>query len=119
MLERLGHETLDQFIDPAETAQVSVGDIFATGGGSRSSLWLQLRADVSGRRVHRPACSESAFGTALLALAGAQGENLLATCRRCVKSLQCFEPNRQRHEVYQEIYVAWKHSLVTRGYLAG
>jgi xylulokinase len=44
------------------------GDIYATGGGSRSALGLQLRAALTGRRVHIMRRQESVcLGSAILA----------------------------------------------------
>jgi xylulokinase len=43
-------------------------DIYVTGGGSRSALGLQLRAALSGRKLHVMACPESVcLGGAILA----------------------------------------------------
>jgi xylulokinase len=43
-------------------------DIYATGGGTRSVLGLQLRAAITGRQIHIMRCQESVcLGTAILA----------------------------------------------------
>jgi xylulokinase len=43
------------------------GDIYATGGGTRSMLGLRLRAALTGRRLHIMHCQESVcLGTAIL-----------------------------------------------------
>jgi xylulokinase len=43
-------------------------DIYVTGGGSRSALGLQLRAALSGRRLHVMKCPEAVcLGGAILA----------------------------------------------------
>ena len=42
--------------------------IAATGGGARSDLWLQIKADLLGAEFIRPACQEPAcMGAAMLA----------------------------------------------------
>jgi sugar (pentulose or hexulose) kinase len=47
-------------------------DIYVTGGGCRSRLGLQLRAALSGCRLHRTTSSDAVcLGTAILAGAGA------------------------------------------------
>jgi xylulokinase len=44
------------------------GDMYVTGGGSRSALGLQLRAALTGRRLHVMASQEAVcLGTAILA----------------------------------------------------
>ncbi len=54
-----------------ETLASAVGefrDVYATGGGSRSTLGLQLRAALSGRRLHVMQCAEAVcLGGAILA----------------------------------------------------
>jgi xylulokinase len=55
----------------AESLAEAVGDftdIYATGGGTRSTLGLRLRAALTGRRLHIMRCQESVcLGTAILA----------------------------------------------------
>lgn len=49
-------------------AAVDFGDMYVTGGGSRSALGLQLRAALTGRRLHVMASQEAVcLGTAILA----------------------------------------------------
>jgi sugar (pentulose or hexulose) kinase len=125
LVERLGYETLDGIIgrrsnlssNSSGNVRSELREVYATGGGSRSSVWLQLRADVTGRRVHRPACGESAFGSALLAVVGAHQQDLLATCRELVRLQGSFEPDPLRHAEYQTLYAVWKDALRQRGYL--
>jgi len=50
LVERLGYQVLDA------ATNASGGEVFATGGGSRSDVWTQCRADATGRVFHRPVC---------------------------------------------------------------
>ena len=70
LIERMCYESLDIATTATSQAPAQHGDIFATGGGSRTDIWMQLRADVTGRVYHRPAYPESAFGAAVLAASG-------------------------------------------------
>ena len=59
-----------------EQAGIAVREILAVGGGARSRDWLQLKADVLGRPILRPAVSEGGcLGNALLACAAITGES--------------------------------------------
>jgi xylulokinase len=50
----------------------SFSDLFVTGGGCRSPLGLELRAALTGCRLHRMRCPEAVcLGTAILAGVGA------------------------------------------------
>jgi xylulokinase len=53
-------------------AGVTVDEIVAIGGGSRSDLWVQIVADATGTPVHRSSTIEaSALGAGIAAAVGA------------------------------------------------
>jgi len=67
ILEGLACE-LSIVADALAEAVGNFGDIYATGGGTRSALGLQLRAALTGRRLHIMRRQESVcLGTAILA----------------------------------------------------
>jgi xylulokinase len=67
ILEGLACE-MSQMTDILENAMGEFRDVYATGGGSRSALGLQLRAALSGRRLHVMQCPEAVcLGGAILA----------------------------------------------------
>ena len=67
ILEGLACE-LSQMTDILTDAVGDFRDVYVTGGGSRSALGLQLRAALSGRRLHRMECPEAVcLGGAILA----------------------------------------------------
>jgi xylulokinase len=52
------------------------GDIIPTGGGARSKLWVQIKADMLNRSFVIPACNEAAcLGAAMMAAMGAGAIN--------------------------------------------
>jgi xylulokinase len=76
------------------------------GGGARSDLWLQIKADVLGVPVERPAVTEAAvMGAAMLAAVGC-GDR--ASLRQASESLyrcaRIFEPQRHNRAAYAEAY---------------
>jgi sugar (pentulose or hexulose) kinase len=111
LVERLGYDVLDQ------VTAGSGGQVFSTGGGSQSDVWMQCRADVSGRVMHRPACGQSAFGTAVLAAAGTHYANLDEAIRRMVRIEKSFPPNPQHAACYDRLYDRYLAELRKRGYL--
>lgn len=111
LVERLGYEVLDAATGPA------VGEVYATGGGSRSDVWLQIRADVTGRTFHRPVCHESAFGSAVLAAAGAGEGDIWSAAERMVRIERTFKADPSRTAVYDEYYRDFKNLLIQGGYL--
>ena len=83
--------------------------VFA-GGASKSELWAQILADVTGKRVKVPAVKEAtALGAAILAGVGvgiyaspAEGAHAVVRWERT------FEPDATAHEVYARMYPAWR-----------
>ena len=111
LLERLAYQVLD------EVAGTSAGSVFSTGGGSGSDVWMQCRADATGRTFHRPACPESAFGSAILAAAGAGHVGVWEALNRMVHAERTFVPNCDHAERYHELFGSFRAELVKRGYL--
>lgn len=107
LLERLAYDTLNAMLG------ASGGDVYATGGGARSDVWMQCRADVTGRTLHRPTCPEAAFGSAVLAAAGAHG-GLQGAIAAMVCIEKQFTPNGTR---YDEHYATFLDQLRKRNYL--
>ena len=110
LIERLGYGVLD------ETAGTSGGDVYSTGGGSRSDVWMQCRADATGRTMHRAACAESAFGSAILAAAGLLYDDLSDAIRGMVRIERTFLPNAARLDDYSELHGCFCAELERRGY---
>lgn len=110
-VERLAYEVLDSVVS------AKGGDIYATGGGGRNDLWLQCRADVTGRAIHRPTCPESAFGSAILAASGTIYDGWDRAVQRMVKLERTFLPRPERREEYDRLYRGFCGELKGRGYL--
>lgn len=110
LVERLSYEVLD------EAAGTAGGAVYGTGGGSRSDVWMQCRADATGRVYHRPACPESAFGSAVLAAAGTHFGDVWAAVEAMVAVEASFEPQAERREGYDRAYTGLLQLLRDRGY---
>jgi xylulokinase len=104
-------------LDLLKEGQVTIDELRAIGGGARSDLWLQLKADITGIPVVVPRITEAAcWGAALLAGAGAghfssaaQAAKETLQLRRRIEP----DPERQaryeaRYTLYQEVYPAVK-----------
>ena len=110
LVERLAYEVIDQ------VAGTSGGEVFSTGGGSRSDVWMQCRADATGRVVHRPAFPESAFGSAVLAAAGTEFGDVWQAVGQMVRIERSFEPDRGRAGRYDELYARFCAEIDQRGW---
>ena len=82
-------------------------EIRVVGGGARSELWLQIKADVTGRVV-RPVLADepTALGAAILAglAAGMFRDAADAVARTVTPSARGYEPDERARAVYEERY---------------
>lgn len=109
VLEGLSYQA-DMLVKMHETlSSRTIDNIYCAGGGSRGSLWQQIKADVTGKKVITGEIDE----------ATSQGAAILAGCgiglftdsddgaRRIFRQGQVYIPNKERHELYKpmlEIY---------------
>jgi xylulokinase len=82
-----------------------VGRFFAMGGGSRSPLFCQTMADVTGRPV--TSCQEvetTCLGAGMMALAALDGSDLRDVAATMSGERASYEPDEQRADFYGQIY---------------
>jgi D-ribulokinase len=112
LLERLAYETLIEIGAP-------VGErIHVTGGGSRSDVWLRVRASALGRTLLRPVVSETAMGAALIAASGVWFGTLSRAARAMVRVDVAVEPDGALQAAYADTYRQFVAELIRRGYLS-
>ena len=80
--------------------------IVACGGGTRSSLWLQILADVAGLPIHLPEVADAtSLGTAMCAAVGAGAfPDLPAAGAAMVRLASTIDPDAVSSPVYDEGY---------------
>jgi xylulokinase len=97
-----------------------VGEIRATGGGAKNSLWRRLQADIYGAPVATLAAEEGpAYGAALLAGVGAGVfADVAAAVSRCVTVAGVTQPDPQAqaqhtvlYETYRGLYAQLRESM--------
>jgi xylulokinase len=78
----------------------------ASGGGSRSSLWLRIVASVLGLSLEKTAVEEgAAYGAALLGgVAGGIFADVHEAVAACVKTVETLEPEPEWVDVYASRY---------------
>jgi xylulokinase len=89
---------------------VDIDELRAVGGGARSNLWLQLKADITGIPVVAPMVTEAAcLGAALLAGVGAGCFTSAAQAiESTLKFARRFEPDQARAARYDERYAIYR-----------
>ncbi|MDA8219135.1 MAG: FGGY family carbohydrate kinase [Dehalococcoidales bacterium] len=96
-------ESLGEIIPVAREAELT-----AIGGSTRAALWMQTRADVTGRPVKIVEVPQAvAVGAALLAGVGAGVfPSYEAATESVVRSATVYEPDPARHRAYSNYYEA-------------
>jgi xylulokinase len=109
ILEGLTYE-LRLNLDLLRDGGVAIDVLRAIGGGARSRLWLQLKADITGIPVITPRVTEAAaFGAALLAGAGAGlWASAAEGAERFLELTERYEPDPGRHAAYSELYERYR-----------
>lgn len=92
-------------------------EVFTTGGGARSRIWSQLRADVLQVPVSAPQNSEAAVGSAILAASKTLYPDLSSAVRTMVHVGYRVEPRPALADVYREKLGRLKEACASRGYL--
>ena len=95
-------------------AEIS-GPVSATGGGAKSRLWSQIRADVLGLPVAVPRSAEGSVGMAILARAG-EGP-VAETASRMSQTRWEFEPSSENGKL-AENFERMTSAFVEAGYIS-
>ena len=105
-------------IEIAEKNGISIKDIRASGGHARSNLWLQIKADVTGKILYLTNFSQeiTVLGASILAGVGAgQYTDPVSASKKITKVTRKIKPNLEKHkkyiryfELYKKLYVNLK-----------
>ncbi len=116
LLEGVSYSQKD-CLDLIEGMGAPVESVRLSGGGAKSAFWRQVFADVFGKKVVTLASQEgSAYGAALLAMAGAGPySSVPEVCRAVIREVDSVMPRphesqiyRRGHEVYRALYPSLK-----------
>ncbi len=93
-------------VDVARNANITINEIRSVGGGARSPLWNQIKADILGLPVlTSQTCIGGAGGAALLAGIGiGLYKDIKKTLRDIIKINSRYEPNERNQHLYDELY---------------
>jgi xylulokinase len=92
-----------------EAMGVAVESVRVAGGGARSGFWRQVLADVLDKRVVTLHVAEgSAYGAALLAMAGSEGAAVDGICREVIKEVDSIPPQIDPRDFYRRAYGTYR-----------
>ncbi|ADU31094.1 gluconokinase [Evansella cellulosilytica] len=79
--------------------------LYASGGFSRSPLWLQILADIFGQEVHIPESHQSsAWGAAWVSLKAVNEVSSFSDIKRAIPMKDVIKPNMANNETYKNYY---------------
>jgi xylulokinase len=101
---------LRDITDRMQAIGLEAKEIRAVGGGARSALWRQIKADVTGIPVALPQTAETtALGAALLAIAGSgMVRSLTEAVEMCVKIVETRQPDQKAQNLYEQYYQLYR-----------
>jgi ribulose kinase len=102
MMEGIAYGT-EYIFRQFKAAGYEVKEIYACGGPTRSRLWMQIHADVSGTPIHIPEVQDAPLlGSAILAgVAAGLYPTVSQAAAEMTKIADCIEPQPANHEAYR------------------
>jgi xylulokinase len=93
-------------LEIVQSMGVPINSVRLSGGGARSALWRGMLAAAFNRRVVTLATQEgSAYGAALLAIAGTAADgDVAAVCRTAIQETESLEPDAAHASLYERGY---------------
>jgi len=98
----------------------AIEEMSAIGGGARSPLWCQIKADIYRKKVFTLTESEGGIiGAALLAFSAVSGITVSQLADNWLKVKQVFIPDESRFEEYENQYKNFRifHDIFQQAYL--
>jgi len=90
-------------LDILEKSGYQIDELRIVGGGARSKMWSQLKADVSGKEITTLNIAEAGcLGVAMLACAAYSGNKVKDLANEWVKKELVLKPNQANHIHYNE-----------------
>ena len=88
---------------------VKIDKFLACGGGAKSQLWLQIKADILGCDVYPSSVDETgAMGSAILGFAAVTGKDKFEMAKKFAKYKETIHPNPEMQAIYDKKYETYK-----------
>jgi len=110
IMESLGY-IICRNLEAIEAMGLEVKQLRTMGGGSKSDIWNQIKADITGKTLNVTYSSQdtACLGAAILAgTAAGVFESIEAAVESMVSIRKSYEPNMENHALYQKQYKKWK-----------
>ncbi|MEG2677057.1 MAG: FGGY family carbohydrate kinase [Oscillospiraceae bacterium] len=110
IMESLGY-ILCRNIEAIDSMGLEIRQIRTLGGGSKSDIWNQIKADITGKQLCITESSQdiACLGAAVLAgVASGIFESIESACEVMVKIKKTYNPNQENHLLYRKQYQKFK-----------
>jgi xylulokinase len=110
IMESLGY-IICRNIEAIDSMGLEIREIRSLGGGSKSDIWNQMKADITGKTLTITYFSQdtACLGAAILAgVASGIFESIEKACNSMIKIKRQYTPDATRHAVYQKQYIKFK-----------
>lgn len=110
IMESLGY-IICRNLEAIDAMGLDIQEIRTMGGGSKSGIWNQIKADITGKTLCLTQSSQdtACLGAAILAgVATGKFESIQAASDSMVKIKKVYTPNPENHEVYMRQYHKFK-----------
>ena len=92
-----------------EETSGSIKNIYLSGGITKSAVWVQLLADISGKKIMiNDTADASAFGAAFIGMKATGLVKKITDAKMFLKNVKAFEPDRANHRIYKKYFVIYK-----------
>ncbi len=111
IVESVGFAVRDVLLIMEENG-FAIEDLRVTGGQARSPLWNQIKADITGKNIILPECSDAELkGDAAVALKalGIYG-SLKEAAEKSFRVKKVFKPNRNLKGLYDDLFGVYRES---------
>lgn len=96
-------------MEKLDAGNVHVQRLLACGGGARSPVWLQIKADILGCEIIPVKIEETgAMGSAIFGFAAVTGEKPTEIAARFLRYAESVHPNPAHAEIYNRQYELYK-----------
>jgi xylulokinase len=110
IMESLGY-IIKRNMEAIDAMGLEIKQIRTMGGGSKSNIWNQIKADITGKTLYITQSSQdtACLGAAILAgCAAGIFESIDSACDSMVKIKATYEPNLENNKIYQRQYKKFK-----------
>jgi len=102
---------LQHNIEAAEKRGIEIKNVRASGGHANSSVWLQIKADVTGKMFYLTSLSGevTVLGVSLLAgVAAKQYSDPTSAAKKLIQLTRKIEPNHENYKKYRKYFELYK-----------